>query len=106
MIALRDLALEEDLECQIRAKRMAIDYCRLYVGIVAGTDLDIKEKKKYIREFVEDQEILECCNGYPISTLPLQQRIFHLMIEHRFSFGVLLLVKIRVALKNYRNSKN
>lgn len=106
LIALRDLALEEDLECQIRAKRMAIDYCRFYVGIVAGTDLDIKEKKKYIREFVEDQEILECCNGYPISTLPLQQRIFHLMIEHRFSFGVLLLVKIRVALKNYRNSKN
>ena len=35
LIALRDLALEEDLECQIRAKRMAIDYCRLYVGIVA-----------------------------------------------------------------------
>lgn len=103
---LRDLAFEEDLECQIRAKRMAIDYCRLYVGIVDGTNLTIKEKKKYISEFVEDEEIRGCWKGYPVSTLPLQQRIFHLMIEHRFYFFALLLIRIRVILKNHINSKN
>lgn len=106
LMTLRNLASEEDLECQIRAKRMAIDYCRFYVGIVDGTNLTIKEKKKYICEFVEDQEIMECWKEYPVATLPLQQRIFYLMTEHKFYFAALLLIRIRVNLKNYINSKN
>ncbi len=100
LITLRDLAArEDDPECEIRAKRMAIDYCRLYVGIVEGTNLTKKEKKKYISEFVEDNELIQCWKGYPISTLPLQQKIFHIMIEYRLYMLALLMTRIRMFLK-------
>lgn len=101
LMTLRDLALKEnDLECQIRAKRMAIDYCRFYVGIVEGANLTNKKKKKYISEFAEDKELIQCWKGYPISTLPLQQKLFYILMEHKFYAATLLMTRIRMALKN------
>lgn len=73
--------IEDDEECIIRAKRTAIDYCRLYVGIVRNSSSSFKKKKEYIKEFAHTKEIRKCWEGYPIENLPIQQRIFHKMIE-------------------------
>ncbi|HBA0948984.1 TPA: glycosyltransferase family 2 protein, partial [Enterococcus faecium] len=78
---LKAIASKEDLECQIRAKRMAIDYCRLYVGLVDDANLGIKEKRKYIKKFIEDEGLIQCWKGYPTNTLPFQQKFFHKMLE-------------------------
>lgn len=80
---------EEDDDCVIRAKRTAIDYCRLYVGIVRNSNDSFKKKKEHIKIFAHTKEIRECWEGYPIENLPLQQRIFHKMIEKEF-YGIAL----------------
>lgn len=80
---------EEDYECVIRAKRTAIDYCRLYVGIVRNSDSTFKKKKDYIKIFANTKDIKKCWEGYPIKALPLQQRIFHRMIEKE-RYGIVL----------------
>lgn len=72
---------EEDDDSVMRAKRTAIDYCRLYVGIVRNSNSSFKKKKDYIKVFAHTKEIRKCWEGYPIENLPLQQRIFHKMIE-------------------------
>lgn len=87
---LAKMALEEDdKDCVIRAKRTAIDYCRLYVGIVRNSNASFKEKKEYIKIFANTKEIRKCWEGYPIKALPLQQRIFHNMIEKEY-YGIAL----------------
>lgn len=80
---------EEDNDCIIRAKRTAIDYCRLYVGLVRNSNDSLKKKKEHIKTFANKKEIKECWIGYPIENLPLQQRIFHNMIEKKY-YGTVL----------------
>ena len=102
LLEIKKLAYEEDdYECQIRAKRMAIDYCRFYVEIVDNARISNKEKRNYIQQFVEDKEIIQCWEGYPIKTLPLQQKIFHIMIEHKAYSIALLMSKLRKKMKNF-----
>lgn len=104
LVTLKDLALEEDdLECQIRAKRMAIDYCRLYVGIVDDAKLSYKEKINYIKKFFEDNELIQCWEGYPIKTLPFQQKIFQIMVEQKIYRIALLMCQLRKILKRIKN---
>ena len=80
---------EDDEDCVIRAKRTAIDYCRLYVGIVRNSNASLKKKKIYVKTFVHTKEIKECWKGYPIESLPLQQKIFHKTIEKEY-YGIAL----------------
>ncbi|HAZ6076644.1 TPA: glycosyltransferase family 2 protein, partial [Enterococcus faecium] len=94
LITLKAIASKEDLECQIRAKRMAIDYCRLYVGLVDDANLGIKEKRKYIKKFIEDEGLIQCWKGYPTNTLPFQQKFFHKMLECKCYTILLLLSRI------------
>lgn len=81
LLELARLAEQEDEECILRAKRMAIDYCRLYVGQVANSNLSFREKKAAVRQFVRQEGMQGCWEGYPVNTLPIQQRIFQKMIE-------------------------
>lgn len=83
--------IEDDEDCVIRVKRTAIDYCRLYVGIVRNSNSSFKKKKEYIKVFAHTKEIRKCWEGYPIENLPLQQRIFHKMIEKE-CYGIALLM--------------
>lgn len=76
--------IEDDEDCVIRAKRTAIDYCRWYVGIVRKSNASFKKKKEYIKIFAHTKEIRKCWEGYPIENLPLQQLIFHKMIEKEY----------------------
>lgn len=80
---------EDDKDCVIRVKRTAIDYCRTYVGIVRKSNSSFKEKKEHIKVFANTKEITKCWEGYPIKSLPLQQRIFHKMIEKE-CYGIAL----------------
>ena len=93
-------AQEENCEeCTLRAKRMGIDCCRLYVGAVADSNLVLKEKKEAIKRFVEKKEVKCCWEGYPVAKLPIQQRVFHELIMARCYGMVLLLAWIRKNVK-------
>ena len=75
---------ENDKECIMRAKRMAIDYCRSYVAAIGKTNLGFYDQVEYVRSFFDTKEIIECWDGYPIEKLPIQQHIFHLSIKKRW----------------------
>lgn len=90
---------ENDMECSLRAKKMAIDYCRLYVGIVDHSNDSFRKKKEYVREFVQKDEIKKCWEGYPMDKLPFQQRIFHIMLEKNYYGVALFMSRLRQAAK-------
>ncbi|MDO5852291.1 MAG: glycosyltransferase [Methanobacteriaceae archaeon] len=90
---------EDDEDCIIRAKRTAIDYCRLYVGIVRNSNDSFKKKKEHIKRFSNTKQIRKCWEGYPVEKLPLQQRIFHTMIEKECYASVLFMDYIRQGIK-------
>lgn len=93
---------EDDIECSVRAKRTAIDYCRLYVGIIGNSKMTFKEKKDYIRNFAQKKEIYSCWAGYPVETLPIQQKIFHTMIIKKHYGIALYMSNIRLWIKKGR----
>ncbi|MFR5679074.1 MAG: glycosyltransferase [Faecalimonas umbilicata] len=89
---LRYLAEEENDENYImRSRRMAIDYCRFYIRIVGTCHESFKNKKMYIKEFAQDQDIVNLWSGYPIDTLPIQQKIFQKLIEKK-CYGLTLIL--------------
>lgn len=90
---------EYDETCQIRAERTAIDYCRLYVGLVNNSNESFKKKKMYVKEFVENKEICGFWKEYPVKTLPLQQRLFQEMIQGGWYSMVLILDSFRQVIK-------
>lgn len=90
---------ENDAECLLRAKRTAVDYCRLYVGIVDKTNIPFAEKKRYIKLFAQKENLKVLWDGYPLELLPLQQRIFQQMVKHEWYGMALLLNCIRQSLK-------
>lgn len=94
---------EQDDECIVRAKRTAIDYCRVYVGVVSRSKESVRNKKKYIREFIHNQTISSCWEGYPVKALPIQQGIFHVLIEHEFVGAALFLNLLRETLRKAKH---
>lgn len=90
---------ENDPDYLMRVKRAAINCARLYVGQVADTSLSIKEKKKFIGKFATSKIVCDCWDGYPVDTLPFQQRIFQRSIQYGFYGIALLLVSVRTMLK-------
>ena len=100
LLLLAQMAADEgDEECVLRAKRMTVDYCRTYAGIVAGSDLSLSEKKKEIDKLAKDREICGCWTGYPLYTLPIQQWIFHQLLTSGWYGTMLALSKFRQYLK-------
>ena len=100
LLELRKRALlENDDECIVRAQKTAIDYCRLYIGIVNSSDETMNNKIKFIDEFATDKDIQKCWNNYPISTLPLQQRIFQYCVLHKLYLLVLVICNVKKIIK-------
>ncbi|MGI6117416.1 MAG: glycosyltransferase family 2 protein [Bilifractor sp.] len=95
----KEARAEHDPECVMRARRTAIDYCRLYTGIVGHSSDSFADKKRYVREFAENPRIRRCRKGYPVKTLPVQQRIFQSCIDHRLYGTALLLCGMRERLR-------
>lgn len=94
---------EKDTECILRTKKMAIDYCRLYVGIVDNSQESFSKKKMYVKEFAEKEDIKKFWANYPIDKLPSQQKIFHSMIEHKWYGMTLILNRLRQLSKSRRS---
>lgn len=107
LLALTQMAsAEQDTTCVMRAQRMAIDYTRLYVGIVGDTDIPVASKIKAVRDFATDEQIRKCWGDYPLKYLPVQQWIFQKMILLRRYEIVLLLNRIRQTIKKGMQSRH
>lgn len=90
---------EDDPDCLMRVKRASINICRLYVGQVANASASLKEKKAFINSYANSKVIRECWEGYPVHTLPFQQRIFQKLVQSGHYGTVLLLNDARQILK-------
>lgn len=95
--ALRALAEQEDGDCVLRAKRTAVDYGRMYAGLVEASRLTLSEKCRCIREFTESTGYL--WEGHPAGNLPWQQWIFHRVLVKKKCMAVLALCRVRRILK-------
>ncbi len=97
---------ECDEECILRAKRTAIDYCRLYTGIVDKSKESFSLKKKHIQVFSQCSQIQNCWKDYPVNTLPFQQRIFQEAIVGKKYGTALMLNRVRQILKKREMLRN
>lgn len=86
-------------QCLMRVKRTAIEYCRIYAGLVANSGLPLQDKWKYLYELSKSKMCTEKCEGYPLSTLPRQQRIFQKALSQNREWEVLILIHLRKLLK-------
>lgn len=86
-------------ECVMRSRRMAIDYCRLYVGLIVGSGLSVRGKIGNIRQLTHSRMCAEACVGYPVETLPKQQRILHEALFQGRVWEVFILADARRILK-------
>lgn len=86
---LHRVAEAESEELVLRAEKTAIDYCRLYVGLVADSCLSSAEKKEEIRRFAQQEGVRRCWAKYPVEKLPFKQRSFHQAIQRGW-YGVVL----------------
>ena len=86
-------------ECIMRTKRMAIDYCRLYVGLIVGSGLSVRDKLRNIRRLSQSHMCVEACVGYPLETLPRQQRMLHEALCSGQAWEVFVLAEARQVLK-------
>ena len=84
--------------CEMRVRRTAIDYARLYIGLIAQSGLSEAQQRSYAHAFVESG-FLYYCKGFPLKTLPLQQRIFQVQLEKGSIRAALALARLRLSLK-------
>ncbi|NMM95231.1 glycosyltransferase [Bifidobacterium oedipodis] len=86
-------------ECLIRVKRTAIDYCRLYAGLVVDGNVSIPSKLRYLHQLTDSELCVRYSASYPLKKLPRQQRMFHQALLHGREWEVLLLMQARQVLK-------
>ncbi|TPF85852.1 hypothetical protein BW13_08495 [Bifidobacterium sp. UTCIF-37] len=85
--------------CLLRAKRMAIDYCRLYVGLIAGGRLSWRQQLVETKRLTSSEMFHKYCRDYPMDKLPRQQRLFHEALLKNGLNTALLLLHMRQLLK-------
>lgn len=95
--ALHDKAVEDvnSDTALLRVSRTAIQYVRLYAGIVAGSSLSVKSKINELKRLTRTTMFMKHCEGYPLDTLPRGQRLFHEALEHQLYRLSLLLLSAR-----------
>lgn len=86
-------------DCVLRVKRTALDYARLYLGLVAQSDMDKRHQKIYGEEFLGSDFFKNYCLGFPLETLPVQQRVFQSQLEKGNVSAALFMLRFRLALK-------
>lgn len=99
---LEQLAEQETFQhddCVMRVRRMAIDYCRLYAGLVDNSDLSWSNKLKNLHRLAQSNMCTKISAGYPVETLSKSQRIFHEALSHGRVREVLVLIRMRQILK-------
>lgn len=100
---LMELARHEDDggEAALRAQRTMVDYCRLYTGIVADSDLSGTGKRSELRRLTSCDDFERWCRTYPLGYLPPQQRVFHWALLHGHLRCALWLNDLRMFLKRH-----
>lgn len=96
---LYDIARMEGDECVERVKKTSMDTARLYISNVDRSNLPIFEKIKQVKRYTSNPLIKELWNDCEIKDLPIQQKVFQMLINHQMYILVLLLSKIRSCLK-------
>lgn len=91
---------EADEACVLRAKKMAIDYCRLYVGMVDHSDIPFSKKRQYVAAYVQKDGMRCLWEGYPAEHLTFQQRLFHMAICKGHYGAALMMNGLRRAIQH------
>lgn len=96
---MRELVLMADqegsAECSHRARRMTIDYSRLYVGMVEDSGLSLREKREQVRRLLVTNEFRDFCSSFPLGELFVQQRVFQFFLDKGMVGCALLLCRLR-----------
>ena len=67
----------------VRVKYAAIQYIRLYAGIVEKSNLNIGEKISHLRTLTRTDMMKKYSSGYPVEMLPKLQRIFQKTLSNK-----------------------
>jgi glycosyltransferase involved in cell wall biosynthesis len=86
-------------DCIMRVKRTALDYARLYMGLIAQSDLSRANQKAYGQQFIDSDFFKTYCLDFPVKTLPSQQRLFQKQLERGDVGSALFMLRFRLALK-------
>jgi glycosyltransferase EpsJ len=89
-------------DCLVRVQRTAVDYARLYAGIVEQSNLSNSDKKKELARLVTSKMFSSYAVDLPHDALPTQQRVFQKALESgKFGYA-LALMHVRMGLKEMR----
>lgn len=86
-------------DCIMRVKRTALDYARLYMGLIAQSNLPKSDQRAYGRQFIDSEFFKTYCLDFPVETLPSQQRLFQEQLERGKVGTALFMLRFRFALK-------
>lgn len=94
--------LEKSEDCTERVKRTAVAYSRMYIYTLLSSNLKWREKKDFFSQFIQSDFFNCYCLSYPLSSLPLMQRVFQKQLNERRFFLTVLLMKTRSFLKKHK----
>lgn len=86
-------------DCVMRVRYAAVEYARLYAGVIAQSKLTEKEKCNEMKRLVKSSLFLKYALLYPVEKLHPYQKLFHRALLNRHFFVALQLVSLRQALK-------
>lgn len=98
-VAEREERSDEALQ---RVNRTAVDYSRLFAGILARSELPKSEKKIWLSKLTDSRLFTQYAMAYPIDCLPPQQRVFQKALTEGKFVLVLALTSLRDWLKDRR----
>lgn len=82
---------ESDRSYLKRVKRTAINYGRMYSGILMNSNLTFREKRYQLKRFAASPVIKKCWADYPLTLLPMKQRVFHICLQKKM-YGTALIL--------------
>lgn len=82
-------------ECQKRADRCVIDYCRVLIGMIECSSESVLQKRAFAAEVLSHPTLRQACKGFPFWKLPSAQAIFFVCLKLRMAGISLLLSRIK-----------
>lgn len=92
-------------ECLMRVRRTAVDYIRLYAGIVEQSSLSVAAMKKEFAKLIASDLFIRYASEYPHEYLPCQQRIFQDTLEKKWYGIAITLMCSRLWIKRQRSRR-
>jgi hypothetical protein len=92
-------------ECHMRVCRTAVDYVRLYAGIVEQSNLSRTAMKSELARLTASNLFMRYASKYPHECLPRQQRIFQDVLEKEWYGTAIFLMHMRLWIKQRRSRR-